>query len=86
MNPVSSQLEYIWISKNQLLKLYVCNFVAQMTLSLACRVPQNVLSNLSWSKNKSWSLPVGEEHIGRWHQLQFIFDPQIGLLPLLSNH
>jgi hypothetical protein len=35
---------------------------------LTCRVLQNLLSNLSWSFYKGWSIHYGEEHVTRWHQ------------------
>jgi hypothetical protein len=69
--------------QNQLLKQHVCNFVAPMTLRLACRVLQKLLSNLSRSKCKSWSLHDGEEHTRRWHQLHFMLTLNLDIFSLL---
>jgi hypothetical protein len=72
--------------QNQWLKQHVCNFVAQMTLTLACRVLQNLLSNLGRSKCKSWSLYDEEEHTTRWQLLHFVWTINLDSCSLLSNH
>jgi hypothetical protein len=71
--------------QNQLLKQHVYNFVAQMTLILACRVLQNLLSNLSRSKCKSWSGHYGEEHVKVWQQFDLVWTLNSRILLIAWN-
>ena len=61
-----SNLEFIWIFKNsfQNSKSLLC-CLTDIDMS-AFRVLQNLLRNLIWYQNKSWSKHGGEEHIKSW--------------------
>jgi hypothetical protein len=64
------------------------NFKTPISVSstLAFRVLRNSLSNLSWSKNKSWSGHSGEEHVKVWHQFDLVSTINLNSCSLLSNH
>ena len=56
-----------------------------VAIRLARRVPVFLLSNMSWSKNKSWILHLGEGHTKGWDQLTKFDLPKLTKTELFLN-
>ena len=56
-----------------------------VAIQLSRRVPMFLLSNLSWSKNKSWTLHLGEGHTKGWDQFDQVGLPKLTKTKLFLN-